>query len=248
VKIAIGKRAPGELIALHELYRQEADCQLIRDSFWSRGFLDPYTIEIEDRLAGYGAIANKYDKGRLLEFYALPDCRRYALSMFRELLAVTRATHIEAQTNVPWMLMMLHECAQGIGVEKVLFTDAYTTQLACPGKGVFRAKREAGELAIFTHHVEPQGSWLIEASGEIVATGGFLSHYNPPYADLYMEVAESHRRRGFGSFLIQELKRVCYESGKRPGARCDVTNSASRGTLEKAGLLACGHLVAGAVK
>ena len=30
-----------------------------------------------------------------------------------------------------------------------------------------------------------------------------------PYGDLFMEVDEPHRRRGYGGYLIQELKRAC---------------------------------------
>ena len=63
-----------------------------------------------------------------------------------------------------------------------------------------------------------------------------------------MEVAEPYRRRGYGSYLVQELKRICYERGKKPAARCNVSNAASRRTLEKAGLLPCGHLLVGDVR
>lgn len=34
-----------------------------------------------------------------------------------------------------------------------------------------------------------------------------------------LAVAEPFRRRGFGAFLVQELKRVCYEGGYVPAAR-----------------------------
>ena len=83
---------------------------------------------------------------------------------------------------------------------------------------------------------------MIEVAGEAVATGGALHHYNPPYADLFMEVSEAHRRHGHGSYLVQELKRICYESGNKPAARCDASNLASRATLQKAGFLPCGRL------
>jgi GNAT superfamily N-acetyltransferase len=248
MEIEVKRRTTEELIGRHALYRAEANCQLIRDSFWARGFLDAWEIEIDGRFAGYGAVANRYDKGRVIEFYALLEYRRHAVTMFQQLLAASEATHVEAQTNVPLMLLMLHDCATGIRAEKVLFADAYTTQLTCPEGGIFRHKREAEERPIFEHHHEPEGDWVIEAGGAIVATGGFLTHYNPPYGDIYMEVIESRRGRGFGSFLIQELKRVCYENGRRPAARCDVANAGSRKTLEKAGLLACGHLLVGEVK
>jgi GNAT superfamily N-acetyltransferase len=93
--------------------------------------------------------------------------------------------------------------------------------------------------------VEGVGDWLIEHNGAIVATGGIATHYNPPYGDLFMEVDERFRRRGYGSYLIQELKRTCYETGLVPAARCNVANLASRATLQKAGLLPCARLLSG---
>lgn len=101
--------------------------------------------------------------------------------------------------------------------------------------------------SIFAHSDEPVGDWVTEADGAIVATGGFLCHYNPPYGDIYMEVAESARRRGYGSYMVQELKRVCYEAGKTPAARCNATNDISRRTLERAGMLPCARLLTGNV-
>ena len=101
--------------------------------------------------------------------------------------------------------------------------------------------------SIFPHAYEPVGEWVIESDGTIVATGGFLTHYNPPYADIFMEVTEAARRQGIGSYLLQELKRVCYEAGMRPAARCNPDNLASRRTLEKAGFLPCGRLLVGEV-
>ena len=62
-----------------------------------------------------------------------------------------------------------------------------------------------------------------------------------------MEVAEPARRQGFGSYLVQELKQVCYEAGKKPAARCNPDNVGSRRTLEKAGFLPYGRLLAGEV-
>jgi GNAT superfamily N-acetyltransferase len=146
------------------------------------------------------------------------------------------------------MLRMLHEFATEIAAETVLFADAWPTQLPCPQGTVFRQRKDTAELPIFPHHVEPEGDWLLENDGAVIATGGFLTHYNPPYGDLYMEVLDSQRQRGFGSYLIQELKKVCYAAGKVPAARCGIDNQASRRTLEKAGMLACGHLLTGRLR
>lgn len=235
-----------EVEGMKELFRHEAHCQIIHDSFLSRGLADPYLILVEGRAAGYGAVSNRYDKGRLMEFYTLPHVRHRAQAMFRELLVVSQATEIEAQTNMPLILTMLYDCATDITEESILFQDAVTTDLACPS-GVFRHATPEDAAAMFPHHSEPIGDWVLEANGAVVASGGFLCHYNPPYGDVYMEVSEPARRQGFGSYLVQEVKRVCYEAGKKPAARCHPTNAASRGTLQKAGFLPCGRLLTGRI-
>jgi GNAT superfamily N-acetyltransferase len=244
MKIRVDRVEYAEVQALRGLYRDELNCQIVHDSFLSRGLADPYLINVDGKTAGYGAISNKYDKGRLIEFYVLPHSRHAALSLFRELLVAGAATQIEAQTNSPLMLLMLFDCATDIRAEKILFHDAFLSHLVCPSV-VFRYDTPDDSASIFPHKGEPVGEWVLEQKGCIVATGGFLTHYNPPYGDIYMEVAEPARKQGFGSYLVQQLKQVCYEAGKKPAARCDPTNIASRRTLEKAGLLACAHLLVG---
>jgi GNAT superfamily N-acetyltransferase len=224
---------------LRGLYREEAGVQLIHDSALGRGIADPYIFLVDGRVAGYGGVWNKYDPDRILEFYVLPQLRGAALSIFREFAAVSRATSMEAQTNVPQMLLMLYDCATGIAAENYLFADAGVTTLPSPG-GVFRAAT--------ADDGDPGGEFVIEMDGAIVAQGGFLCHYNPPYGDIYMGVAEHARRRGFGSYIVQELKRVCYEAGRRPSARCNANNAISRRTLEKAGFRVCARLLTGTIE
>ena len=236
-----------EIEGLQGLYREEANCQIIKDSILSRGMADPYLIVVNGRVGGYGGVWNRTDSvGRVMEFYALPDVRATALPMFRELLAASGATGIEAQTNIPLMLLMFLDCARNITSDVVLFADAVTTRLPCPD-GAFRQAGPEDVPHIFAHQHEPVGDWMIEVRGTAVATGGAYYHYNPPYGDIFMEVAEPHRGHGYGSYLVQEVKRVCYEMGKKPAARCDVSNVASRRTLQKAGFLPCARLMVGEV-
>jgi GNAT superfamily N-acetyltransferase len=84
--------------------------------------------------------------------------------------------------------------------------------------------------------------------GEVVATGGFLLHYNPSFADLYMEVRSDARRRGYGSFLIQEIVAECYLAGRVPAARTGIDNIASQRTLLKGGLRECGRMLRAALR
>jgi GNAT superfamily N-acetyltransferase len=164
--------------------------------------------------------------------------------MFRRLIEESRARRIEAQTNDVLLTLMLYDCASEITSDTVVFHDALTTNLAVPG-ATFREVTASDGEKIFEHKVEPVGEWMLEVDDAIVATGGIATHYNPPYGDIFMEVGEPFRRRGFGSYLIQELKRACYEMGRIPAARCDVTNAASRAALQKAGLLPCARMLSG---
>ena len=88
----------------------------------------------------------------------------------------------------------------------------------------------------------------MEKNGEVIATGGFMLCYNMPFSDLYMEVKENFKKNGLGSFLIQELKKECYLSGRIPEARCSISNIASRSTMIKAGLQVAGFMLTGECK
>ncbi|MDE2126068.1 MAG: GNAT family N-acetyltransferase [Armatimonadetes bacterium] len=224
---------------MRELYRHEAGCQIIHYSALPRKLADPWQIAVDGRPAGYAGIWNKYDPGRLMEFYLLPHLRAEAAPIFRQLLQTSGATEMEAQTNLPLMLLMFLDCVPAISVENVLFYDALTTSLPSPG-GTFRRAATDGE--------KEHGEWLIEVNGESAAWGGALYHYNEPYGDIFMATAEAHRRRGYGSYLVQEVKRETWQRGKTPSARCNADNLASRRTLQKAGMWPCGRLLTGKVK
>jgi GNAT superfamily N-acetyltransferase len=246
VKIEVTQVEVGDILPLRELYRRQMNCQIVHDSFPERGFSDPYLIHVGGRVAGYGLVANRHDPDTVDEFYVLPAYQAAALPMFGQLLEVSRATSIRAQTNDRLLLLMLYDCATNITSDTILFEDAFTTQLVCP-KGILRRVTEANKERLFEHKHEPAGDWMIESDGVAVATGGALFHYNPPYGDLFMEVHEPHRRQGFGSYLLQELKRICYELGKVPAARCHASNIASRNALQKAGMLPCARVLVGDV-
>lgn len=123
--------------------------------------------------------------------------------------------------------------------EKILFRDGAPTTLSVEG-AVFRRRRDGDG--------GPDGDWVVELNGEVVAAGGVMTHYNPPHGDLYMEVAASHRRQGLGSFIVQELRRLCRASGFVPAARCDPANLASWRSLERGGMVECGRLLSAALE
>lgn len=78
--------------------------------------------------------------------------------------------------------------------------------------------------------------------------GGNPSHASLVFADLYMEVKADCRNQGYGSFILQEIKKECYQAGRVPAARCSMTNKASRTTLIKAGFRICGFMLTGEIR
>lgn len=234
------ERAPyDQIAALQEEYRAEANCQLIHDSLLRRGIADGYLLLESGVPVGFGGIYNRYDPGHINAFYLRPASRRHAHALFAQFIEASAATHIAAQTNVPWLLLLLYEFAIEIRAENYLFGDGPATTLPPPNGAIFRKRQEGDQSP------DQDSDFVLEVDGRIVADGGYLTHYNPPFVDLYMQTVESERQKGYGSYLIQELRRVCREDGKIPAARCNRDNLASRQTLEKGGLLNCGRLLVG---
>jgi len=237
-----------EILTLREEYRRDMGCQIVHDSHHARGFTDSYLLRIEGRTVGYGSVAGSPHGPRetIKEFYVLPAFRRQVLPLFRELATVAGARWIEAQTNDRLLSLMLFDCATELASETILFADGGTTNHALSGVSL-RPVTGADLPLMFPHTREPVGEWGLEVDRQVVATGGLMFHYNPPYGDVHMEVAAPFQRRGYGRYLVQELKRLCYEKGCIPAARCRSDNLASRRTLERGGMLPCARIVRGRI-
>jgi GNAT superfamily N-acetyltransferase len=246
VTIDVSPVALEDVLGFRELYRQEMNCQIIHDSLPGRGFGNLFQFRIDGRVVGHGFVMGYQGepKDLIREFYVLPPYRGAALKLFRRLVETSEATRIEVQTNDVLLTLMFYDHATEVVSERMLFRDALTTNLAVLGVN-FRQATDVDKQRIFDNRMDSVGDWLLECGDTIIATGGFLTHYNPPYADIYMNVDAAHRRRGYGGYFVQELKRVCYETGHIPAARCDVSNTGSRSTLEKAGLLPCARVLMG---
>ena len=237
-----------EILYLRSLFLQENNFQIRYNACHERGWTDSYVVTYNEEKIGYGSIKGKEnlkDRDTIFEFYLIPSFRNLSLAAFLELLHSSKAAFIECQSNDLLLSSLLYQYGQNISSDVVLFEDNITSDIKMD-KIVFRKRNESD--VVFEHRAEPIGDYVLELNYEIVATGGFLLHYNMPFADLYMEVKEDCRRKGLGSFLIQELKRQCYLAGRVPAARTGTDNVASRATLIKAGCKIAGFMLLGKVK
>ena len=234
-----------------DIYRHEMNCQIIHDDIHARtGWTEEYALRAGEAVVGYGSVAVAgpwKEKPTIYEFFVAPNFRDHAFDLFEIFRRECGAKVMEVQSNSTLLFVMLHTFAKNVVTESILFRDDMKTQIRVDG-ATFRKIEEGDASAVKEYQLDDSAEWGIELEGKLVAGGDILYHYNRPYGDIYMKVAEPFRQRGIGSFLVQELKRVCYEGGSIPGARCNPANVASRKTLQRAGFVPFGHILDGVLE
>lgn len=236
---------------LRDIYRHEMHCQIMHDSLHARpGWTTSFLLKVDGAPAAYGAVARAgpwKDKPTIFEFFVLPDQRHRTIRLFSELVKTTGTRSIETQTNRTMLAVMLQSFCPSVVAEAILYEDGYRISTSIP-TAIVRPVMPDDAAQITARQLDADAKWLLQLEDQIVGTGGILYHYNRPFGDIFMAIAEPFRRRGLGAFLVQELKRVCYEMGSVPAARCNVNNTASQLTLQKAGFVPCGNVVTGTLK
>lgn len=231
-------------------YRDTMPCQIVQDSLHRRaGWVESFAFSVENKVVGYGSVlvgGPWLDEHTLYECFVEPAYERFAFDLCETLLATSGACAMRSQTNDRLMTLMLHTFSKEVTCEKILFEDHQKTNFVKPEiqlKSVTEV--DPDELGVVDWSMG--GDWVLVRKDEVVARGGIATHYNRPYVDLYMEVAEPYRRQGLGVLLVQHLKRICYTGADIPAARCNPSNIASRNTLMKAGLRPSGLLLTGKI-
>ncbi len=232
-------------------YVREMNCQVVHDSLHARaGWTRPSLIHLGNEPIGYGSVVHGgpwADSPAVFEFYLDPPHRNRAFEAFEALLQVCHAVQIDGQSNDVQLISMLLAFAHDVRSEKVLFEDGMTTGHVAAGAAV-RAMTADDAAAASALGIDPHAQWVLTLDSAIVGGGGILCHYNAPYNDLFMMISATFRRRGLGTWLVQELKRICQARGNKPVARCSPSNAASIRTLQKAGMVPFGHMVVGELK
>jgi GNAT superfamily N-acetyltransferase len=242
--------SPDAVLDLRERYCAEMRCQIIFYQIHARaGWTETFALHADGALAGFGtkAIGGPWREGpTIIEFFISPEQRSHVFRLFDALLVETGVRYIETQSNGTLLAHMLHTWSRDVTTESILFEDKFATDLPANGATVRQVTPEA-EIHMAMERRSGGGDWQLVVDHETFGQGGILFHYNHPYGDIHMEITEPFRRRGLGSYLVQELKRACRALGAIPAARCNPDNLAFRYTLQKAGFVPCGHLLTGSI-
>jgi GNAT superfamily N-acetyltransferase len=238
------------VLPLREQYCAEMRCQIIHYQIHARAaWTETFELHADGEIAGFGtkAIAGPWrERPTIIEFFVLPEQRSHVFRLFEALLAQTDVRNVETQSNGTQLAHMLHTWSRDVMSESILFEDKFTTELPANGAKVRQVTPDA-EIHGAIERRSGGGEWQLVLEGVAIGKGGILFHYNRPYGDIHMEIAEQFRRRGLGAYFVQELKGAGRVLGAIPAARCNPNNLASRYTLQKAGFVPCGHMLAGSV-
>jgi len=226
-----------EIQDLRDLSLRENTFQFVHDKCHGAGWADTYVFAMGKDTVGYGSVWGKDDRqarDTIFEFYLLRSYRKFANIIFPKFRIISDADFLECQTNNMLQSEMMFEYARNIYAEAILFEDSVQTELSIPDT-LFKR--------YLSDHEDPE--YVLEHAGQIVASGGYVRNYNFPYIDMYYEVKEDSRKKGFGSLFTQELKREAYRLKRVPAARCNINNNASKATLLRAGMRVCGYMLIG---
>mgnify|MGYP000338225478 CR=1 FL=1 len=243
-KIEIVKTNLETINPFRVMFLHENNFQFVCDKCHYYGWSDDYLFKIDDTVIGYGSVwgtDKREDRDTIFEFYLLPHYRNLATPVFKLFITATSTIYIECQSNDLFFSSMLYEFSSSIVTEAILFADDVETHLQISDVKFQRNPTDDDNPSHF-------GGFVLEYNGEVVADGGFMINYNKPYGDIYMDVKEGHRGKGYGSLIVQELKKEVYRIGRVPAARCNVTNQASKSTLLKAGFAVCGARLKGRIR
>src|SRR3954469_24875273 len=184
--ISIARCRRSRIQPLRALFLQELNAQVRYDAAHARTGAAHYAVRRDGLDIGYGALMDTQSgNGTVFEFYVLPPFRSGAPELLRQLTAASNANALECQTNDRFYSSLVRALGDDASSDTILFAAEHSNQ-STSSDGVFRPRRRADR--IFAHEMEPVGDFVIDVGGEVVATGGFLLHYNPPFADLFMEV------------------------------------------------------------
>lgn len=244
MQLTITKTGLEKIGTFRTMFLHENNFQFICNKCHDYGWADTWLFELDDVAIGYGSVwgtDRRQDRDTIFEFYLTLPYRKYASTVFDQFRQVTKAIWIESQSNDVLLTTMMYRFCETSFSEAILFEDHFQTNFSLTG-AVFRKRRNEDPME------GGESDYVIEANGEVVASGGIMLNYNIPYADLYMQTREEFRQRGYATLIVQELKKIAYAMGRVPAARCNIQNRISQATLEKAGFRVCGFRLKGALQ
>jgi GNAT superfamily N-acetyltransferase len=225
-----------------------------QDGMWE-SFADmaaAFEISNGAQVLGY-AVVN--DENQLLNFFLHPQFMSHGVDILSQFLKAHKIGQAVLGTNNPVAMTMALQLQQKVIPHTYLFHDAFDG-IAAKTEGTFGAAEvgELNDLIEFYHYaIGAPKDWLQNYLGDLLAKGEVYAlkngeHYlgacevrssqtNDRVADVGMVVSPDHRRKGLGTYLLGQAKRIAKENKKQAICSCEVDNLGSKKSIEKNGFV-----------
>jgi len=221
------------------------------DGFWENvviGTSKCYQIIHDKKLVGHFFVdANK----TLVQFHVIKEYYTSRTEIFEYIIKSKKVRSADVSTKELEYLALCLDNQKSVEVHTYLFDDnqKITQELNGFSKSTFRLanKDDIDTIKIncdvaydgyYEDLIENDNLFVLYNESCLLGIGEFrVITSNEQYGDIGVVVAEEYRRRGIGTFIINQLKEHCYNKELQPLACCEVENIASRNTMEKAGFI-----------
>lgn len=236
------------------------------DAYWEEaliGFSDHYEITMDGARCGFFCINSE---NQLMAFFLSRKFAKYGRDYLSEIIREYGVKKALVGTNDSYFLSLCLDVLKSCKVHSFLFQDNQdiSDELPAIERFSFELSGEGDFVDIFEHYCAASGSvdmesvesgfedlkgyirsvmgdhhiFVLRENGELVATSECrVSRTQEPYADVGMIVAEKHRRKGLGSYVLARTKDFCYERHLKPICSCEVDNIGSQKAITRAGFV-----------
>ena len=234
------------------------------DAYWEEaliGFAQHVEIQWDGQRVGFYCLN---DAHQLVAFHLSPPWAHHGEQVFRHVLNQHGVHTALAGTHDALFLSLSLDHAKSTQVHTLLFEDRPARPTLPERSLTFAPATDDDFQDVLAHYVaanESMDTDSIEAGfahlegylrsvleqhhiftlrdgNQLLATSECrISTSQPPYADVGMIVAKTHRRQGLGSYMLSCTKGFCYERDLRPICSCEASNIGSQKAIQKAGFV-----------
>ena len=206
-----------------------------------------YKIKIDSVWSGYFCVS--LDK-TLWQFYLIKSALSYSQEVFKLLIDMNYIVAAECISYDYLLMSLCFDFHKKAACSAYVFRDDTEVEYSLSSmenisfrfakKEDFNSLSEIGGDFFYNleEHIRKEEVFIFYSDNELLGAGTCKKIFNSlNYYDIGMVVAEKHRNKGIGTFIIIKLKEYCYNSDKIPVCGCWYPNYASKKTLEKAGFI-----------
>jgi predicted acetyltransferase len=221
------------------------------DGFWENvkiGRSECYEVVYDNKVVGHFFVSS--DK-TLVQFHVSKEYYTYASEIFEYVIKSDIVENAAVSTKEPEFLALCLDYQKSVVTDAYLFTDNKKIKYELDSfrnlsfrlaKTVdietIKNKCEVAFEGYYEDLIENDQLFVLYDKDSFLGIGEFrIMKSNGQFGDIGMIVAEEYHRRGVGTYIITKLKEHCYNNKLKPMACCDITNVASKKTLEKSGFI-----------